>query len=135
MPGERLESTPAMVEGAAAVRPATPPHRRHAAAMIRQLGVRTDATLRRELDRFFAASPDLSGADRATIVRAMSRYRNQILHHPRTTLRAAAADDDPAGARALLDAVRRLFGLADSSHANHAEPRMSVAAANRHVPS
>ena len=121
---EPPESTPAIVEGGDSGRPApSPPHRRHAAAMIRQLSGRTEATLRRELDRFFAARPDLSHADRAAIIRAMSRYRNQILHHPRSTLRAAADADDPARARSLLDAVRRLFGLADVPHSSQAEPR------------
>jgi glutamyl-tRNA reductase len=94
-----------------------PATRDHAAAMIRQIGGRTEAAMRRELDRFFAARPGLSHADRAAIARAMSRFRNQLLHHPRTTLRAAAAADHPAGAPPLLDAVRRLFGLADPSHA------------------
>jgi hypothetical protein len=121
---EPPESTPAIGEGGATNRPAPSPHRRHAAAMIRQLGGRTEATLRRELDRFFAARPNLTHADRAAIVRAMSRYRNQILHHPRSTLRAAADADDPARARPLLDAVRRLFGLADAPHSSQAEPSM-----------
>ena len=115
--------TPAIAEGAA-VCSASSPHRRHAAALIRQLGGRTEAELRRELDRFFAARPDLSDADRAPIARAMARFRNQLLHLPRSSLHAAAADDDPAGAPPLLDAVRRLFGLADAPHAHHAEPRM-----------
>jgi hypothetical protein len=119
---EPPESTPAIVEGGDSGRPAPSPHRRHAAAMIRQLGGRTEATLRRELDRFFAARPNLSHADRAAIIRAMSRYRNQILHHPRSTLRAAADADDPARARPLLDAVRRLFGLADAPHPSLPEP-------------
>jgi glutamyl-tRNA reductase len=94
--------------------------------LIRQLGGRTEAELRRELDRFFAARPQLSDADRAPIARAMSRFRNQLLHHPRSSLLAAAADDDPAGAHPLLDAVRRLFGLADAPHAHHAEPRITA---------
>jgi glutamyl-tRNA reductase len=109
----RPESTGANFEDDAAVCSASPPHRRHAAAVLRGLGGRTDVALRRELDRFFAARPNLSHGDRAAIARALSRLRNQLLHHPRSTLRAAAAD--PAGARNLLDAVSSLFNLADSS--------------------
>jgi len=66
-------STPTIVEGGAAVRSASPPHRRRAAALIRQLGGRTEAELRRELDRFFTARPDLSDADRTLIARAIFR--------------------------------------------------------------
>ena len=75
--------------------------------MVRELGGRTEATLRRELDRFFATRSGLSHADRAAIARAMSRFRNQLLHHPRSTLRAAAATEDTAGANPLLDSVRQ----------------------------
>jgi glutamyl-tRNA reductase len=86
------------------------PHRRDAADIIRRLGGRTDAALRRELDHFFAARPGLSQADRAAIVRAMLRFRNHLLHHPRITLRTAVAD--PARAHTWLNAVRLLVGLA-----------------------
>ena len=120
---ESFESLPAIVAGVAAVRSEPPPHRRQAAAMVRELGGRTEAELRRELDRFFAARPDLSDADRTPIARAMARFRNQLLHHPRSSLLAAAADDDPAVAPTLLDAVRRLFGLADAPHGRHTRPR------------
>jgi hypothetical protein len=111
---EPPECTRATVEGRAAVRSASPPHRRYAADMIRRLGGRTEATLRRELDRFVASRPGLSHADRAAIARAMSRFRNQLLHHPRRTLRVAAVAADPAGAHHLLDTVGRLFKLADT---------------------
>jgi hypothetical protein len=117
-------SPPTIVEGGAAVRSASPPHCRRAAAMIRQLSGRTEAVLRRELDRFFAGRPDLSRADRAAIARAMARFRNQLLHHPRATLRAAAADDDLAAAAIRLDAVSRLLGLADATHAHRCEHRI-----------
>ena len=83
---EPFESLPTIVAGVAAVRSESPPHRRQAAALIRELGGRTEAELRRELDRFFAARSDLSDADRTAIARAMSRFRNQLLHHPRSTL-------------------------------------------------
>ena len=88
--------------------------RDHAAAILRQIGGRTDAALRRELDRFLASRPGLSHADRTAIVRAMSRFRNQLLHRPRYTLRAAAAGEVSA-APLLIEAVRRLFGLAEPS--------------------
>ena len=94
--------------------------------MIRGLGGRTEAALRRELDRFFAARPDLSHADRVAIARAMARFRNQLLHHPRSTLRAAAAAD-PAGAHDLLDAVRSLFKLHDApSPISPTEPDLAI---------
>ena len=115
------ERTLASVESGAAVRSASPPHRGAAATMIRGLGGRTESALRRELDRFFAARPDLSHADRVAIARAMSRFRNQLLHHPRNTLRAAAAD--PAGPHHLVDAVRSLFKLHDTPESNQSNQR------------
>src|SRR5271166_4991839 len=127
-------STPTIVEGGAAVRSASPPHRRRAAALIRQLGGRTEAELRRELDRFFAARPDLSDADRTPIARAMARFRNQLLHLPRSSLLAAAAADGPAVAPTLLDAVRRLFGLADAPHGRHTGPRTPEDRSRDHRP-
>ncbi len=98
-------------------------HRRLAAGLIRRLGGRTEAVLRRELDRFFAARPELSHADRAAIARAMSRFRNQLLHHPRRTLRAAAATDHTAGVDPLLDVVRGLFALSDAPHSDRSDAR------------
>jgi glutamyl-tRNA reductase len=97
------------------------PHRPYAAAIIRRLGGRTETALRRELDRFFAARPDLSHADRAAIARALSRFRNQLIHRPRSVVRAAAAG--PAGAHQLLDAVRTLFNLADASPSQEVDQR------------
>jgi glutamyl-tRNA reductase len=116
------EPAPAFYEHDRPVRPASVSHRRHGAALIRQLGGRTDAAVRRELDRLFAARPDLSVADRAAIARAVARFRNQLLHHPRGTLRAAAFAPDTVGTHPVLDAVRRLFGLADAPHPDPAEP-------------
>ena len=114
-------STPTIVEGGAAVGSASPPHRRQAAAMVRELGGRTEAALRRELDRFFATRSGLSHADQVAIARAMSRFRNQLLH-PRSPP-AAAATEDTAGGNPLLDFVRHLFGLADAHHSDRAELR------------
>ena len=53
----------------------------------------------------------------------MSRFRNQLLHHPRSSLRAAAAAGDSADPHPLLDAARRVFGLADAPHGRQAGPR------------
>ena len=116
------EPAPPLYEHDRPVHPASVSHRRHAAALIRQLGGCTDAAVRRELDRLFAARPDLSVADRAAIARAVARFRNQLLHHPRSTLRAAAFAADTVGTHPVLDAVRRLFGLADAPHPDPAEP-------------
>jgi glutamyl-tRNA reductase len=114
-------STGTIVEDGAAVCHASPAHRPYVAAIIRRLSYRSEIALRRELDRFFAARPDLSHADRAAIARALSRFRNQLLHHPRSTLRAAAAG--AAGAHQLLDAVRGLFNLDDASPSDQVDPR------------
>ncbi len=104
---------PAVIDGEADST-ASLPHRRRTAVLIRRLVGRTEAELRRELDRFFAARPDLGTADRAQITRTMTRFRNQLLHLPRSGLRAAA-DDDPT----LLDGVGRLYGLAEAPHDRH----------------
>ena len=89
--------------------------------MIRGLGGRTESALRRELDRFFAARPDLSHADRVAIARAMARFRNQLLHHPRSTLRAAAAAD-PAGAHDVVGrGLQLFFKLHDAPPSNQAD--------------
>jgi glutamyl-tRNA reductase len=119
---EPIERTRATIESGASVCPTSQPHRSAAAIVIRVLGDRTESALRRELDRFFVARPDLSHADRAAIARAMSRIRNQLLHHPRSTLRAAAATD-PASAHHLIDAVRSLFKLHDTPPSSKSDRR------------
>ena len=45
----------------------------------------------------------------------MSRFRNQLLHHPRSSPPRGRGRRRPADAHPLLDAVRRLFGLADAT--------------------
>jgi Glutamyl-tRNAGlu reductase, dimerisation domain len=99
-----------VVESCATIWAASSLHRHRAAALIRKLCGNTQTALRRELDRFFAARPDMSHADRAAIVRALSRYRNQLLHHSRSTLRAAAADPSGDG-HDFLDAIHSLLQL------------------------
>lgn len=90
-------------------------HNRTAGAILRQLGDYADEVRRRELERLFASRPDLSAADREAIMHMAHRLQNQFLHHPRAALRSAAASpqhhDHP---HSLLNAVRHLFGLADS---------------------
>jgi Glutamyl-tRNAGlu reductase, dimerisation domain len=116
------ERTRATIESGASVRSTTQPHRSAVATMIRVLGDRTESALRRELDRCFVARPDLSHAERAAIARAMARIRNQLLHHPRSTLRAAAATD-PASANHLVGAVSSLFRLHDAPPSNQSDRR------------
>jgi glutamyl-tRNA reductase len=120
---ERLEKARSLIEREAAACFAALRHRRAAGALLRQLGDRTEAAVRRELDRLFLARPDLTDNQRAAIAQAMSRFLNQILHHPRSALRAAADAGDFADPNPLLDAARRVFGLADAPSANPVDPR------------
>jgi glutamyl-tRNA reductase len=120
---ERLEKARAMVEREAAACFASLRHRRDAGVLLRQLADRTEAAVRRELDRLFLARPDLTDTQRAAIAQAMSRFLNQFLHHPRSALRAAVDAGDPADPHPLLDAARRVFGLVDAPPANPADPR------------
>ena len=110
---QQLERAQAIVEREAAACFAALRHHRDAGALLRQLADRTEAAVRRELDRLFAARPDLTDPQRAAIAHAMSRFRNQLLHHPRSALRAAADASDAADPHPLLDAARRVLGLAD----------------------
>jgi glutamyl-tRNA reductase len=120
---ERLEKARALVERDAAACFAALRYRRDAGTLLRQLADRTEAAVRRELDRLFLARPDLTDTQRAAIAQAMSRSLNQLLHHPRSALRAAADAGDPADPHPLLDAARRVFGLADAPPANQVDPR------------
>ena len=99
--------------------------RRHcdADSVLGQLTDRTEAAVRRELDRLFLARPDLTDTQRAAIAAAMSRFLSQILHHPKSALRAAADAGDAADPHPVLNAARRVFGLADAPPADHAGPR------------
>ena len=110
---ERLERARALVEREAAACYATLQHCRDTGLLLRQLADRAEATIRRELDRLFLNRPDLTDTQRTAIAGAMSRFLNQLLHHPRSALRAAADAGDPADPHRLLDAARRVFGLAD----------------------
>jgi glutamyl-tRNA reductase len=86
---------------------------RTAGAVLRQLGDSIDAIRQRELDTFFADRPNFSATDREAIAYLVYRVQNQMLHHPRTAVRSAAAEPTQGQAHPLLNAVRHLFGLAE----------------------
>jgi glutamyl-tRNA reductase len=109
---EQLDRARAILEREAAACWAALGHRQAARVLLRQLADRTEATVRGELDRLFRARPDLTDNQRVAIAQAMSRFLNQLLHHPRSALRAAAASD-AADPHAVLDASRRVFGLGE----------------------
>ncbi|HEV3167601.1 MAG TPA: glutamyl-tRNA reductase [Isosphaeraceae bacterium] len=92
---------------------ATLRHQWHAGALLRQLGDSAEQTRQRELDRLFAARPDLSPADREAIIHMAFRLQNQFLHHPRAALRSAASAANSEHPHPFLSAVRHLFGLAE----------------------
>jgi glutamyl-tRNA reductase len=93
--------------------------RRHAGALLRQLGDYADAVLRRELDRLFAAQPDLTEAQRTVIARTMSRLSNQLLHRPRAALCSAATAEGTSVLR-FPDDLRR--GPLDRAPSNRPGP-------------
>jgi glutamyl-tRNA reductase len=102
----QLDRARTILEGEAAACLAALRHRRHAGALLRQLGDHAEAVLRRERDRLFAARPDLSDAQRTAIARAMSRLSNQLLHRPRAALGSAATAEGTAVLR-FPDDLRR----------------------------
>jgi glutamyl-tRNA reductase len=103
----QLDRARLIIEGESAACLAALRQRRHAGALLRQLGDYADAVLRRELDRLFAAQPDLTDAQRAVIARTMSRLSNQLLHRPRAALCSAATAEGTAALRSPDD-LRRL---------------------------
>lgn len=109
----KVEPAQALIERETAACLAELRHQRHAGAILRQLGDYGEALARRELEKCFAACPDLTDAQRAAIEHLAHRLKNQFLHHPRTALRSSARlpapeADDP---HPILTAVRHLFGL------------------------
>jgi glutamyl-tRNA reductase len=102
----RIDRARLIIDGESAACLAALRHRRHAGALLRQLGDYADGVLRRELDRLFAAQPDLTDGQRAVIARAMSRLSNQLLHQPRAALCAAATAEGTAVLR-FPDDLRR----------------------------
>ena len=120
---ERLEKARSLVEREAAACFAALRYRRDAGALLRQLADRTEAMVRRELDRLFLTRPDLTDTQRAAIAQAMSRLPNQLLHHPRSVLRAAVDAGEAADPHPLIDAARRVLGLADAPAADRVDSR------------
>jgi glutamyl-tRNA reductase len=110
-----IEPASAIIERETATCLACLQHQRHAGALLRQLGDSTDAVRQRELERLFTSRPELGRADREAIAHAMHRLQNQILHHPRAALRAAANPPAPTpeDPHPLLTFFRHLFGLAE----------------------
>jgi glutamyl-tRNA reductase len=98
-------------------------HHRQAGRLLKQLGDYGDALAAQELERFFAACPDLTDPQRRAAEHLVHRLKNQFLHHPRTALRSAAAPVvDPvtlASGHGLIAAVRHLFGLDAADSAVH----------------
>jgi glutamyl-tRNA reductase len=88
-------------------------HRRSAGTLLKQLGEYADSVRGRELERLYAACPDLSDAQREAIAHFAQRLQNQYLHHPRSALRTASAGPEPEHHHSLLNAVRHLFGLGE----------------------
>ncbi len=89
-------------------------HKRHAGAILRQLGEYADAARVREMESLFTRCPNLTDSDREAIAHTLFRLQNQFLHHPRAALRTAAADTPGEQPHPLLNAVRSLFGLTDT---------------------
>lgn len=89
-------------------------HQKHAGALLRQLGDHADTIRLRELEALHARLPNLTEADREAIALFAHRLQNQYLHHPRAALRAAAQTPSNDHPHPLLNAVRHIFGLADS---------------------
>lgn len=89
-------------------------HQKYAGTVLRQLGDQADAVRLRELAALNVACPDLTDAQREAVAHMARRLQNQLLHHPRAALRSAAAEPHHGHPHPLLNAVRHLFGLADT---------------------
>ncbi len=90
-------------------------HQEAAGMLLQQLGNHADQIRQRELDSLFSNLSQLSDSDREAITRMASRLQNQFLHHPRAAVRSAVAEANPEHAHPLLNAVRHLFGLGETS--------------------
>ena len=116
-----VEPARAIIEAETAACLARLKHQKHAGALLRQLGAYADATRLRELERFYAACPDLTIAQKDAAALLVHRLQNQFLHHPRSALKSAASAEVSGDApHPLLNAVRHLFGLGDGPP-HHAE--------------
>lgn len=76
--------------------------------VLRDFRGRLDAVRAAELERALKHLPDLTAAEREQVERLSQALLNKFLHQPTVTLKAAAQD---GRGYALLDALRRLFGL------------------------
>jgi len=110
-------------------------HRKHAGAILRQLGDYSDTVRAKELDRLFASRPHFSEEDREAIALMLHRFQNQLLHHPRSALRKATAEEDGPDASSLIESVKHLFGLhtRDEPTRHHDRRRTSQAQSDRSV--
>ncbi len=80
--------------------------------IIRQLRESWHDVSKQELELLFRKLPALNPADRQAIERSVERIVNKLLHPPLETLK----DEAQAGTHhGLLDAIRRLFRISDSS--------------------
>jgi hypothetical protein len=75
-----------------------------------------------EHDRLFADRPNFTDPQRAAIARAMSRFLNQFLHRPRAVIHSAGTAEGLVDPCSLLDAARRVFGLADAGSEQQVTP-------------
>ena len=78
--------------------------------VIQQLRDQMGDISRSELDLLFRRMPGLGDIERAAIEKTVHRIINKLLHPPLETLKGEAKSGTPHG---LLDAIRRLFNLAD----------------------
>ncbi len=107
-----IEPARAILERETALCLANLRHKKHAGALLRQLGDYADAVSLRELDRFFGACPELTEGQKEKVAHLVHRLQNQFLHHPRSALRTAAANPPDEGKpHPILNAVKHLFGL------------------------
>ncbi len=88
-------------------------HQHDAGHILQELGSSYDSIRLGELNKLFAARPDLSEADREAIAHTMMRLQNQFLHHPRAAVRSAMTEPHHDHPHSFFDAVRHLFGLGD----------------------
>src|SRR5262249_12483469 len=120
---QRLERARAIVEHEAAACCAALQHHRDAGSLLRQLAERTEAPVRRALDALLVARPTWPAPRRAATAHPMGRFPTHPPHPPRSPPRAPPPTSDAAEPPPLLDAARRVFGLADAPRGIEGDPR------------